>query len=375
MPATDIRLISIVPHRLLPLRNGGQQAIAKLHHYIGQLCQDDVITTTDSADSSFAFHLHKLLPQGRIRYLQYPGFSKVMQVAKKNRSTHIICEHPYMIFTAIALSKKLGIPWFLRSHNIESERYRSFGKAFWPALRMYEQYAMQTADGILFITPEDLQWAIANFKLPVAKCHNVPFGTDMQAIPKGHHQAKEQVAAELGISKDVPWLYFLGALDYSPNEAAVKYILEEIQPRIDKAGTAYKIIIAGDGLSSALQEQIKERKNIHYAGFVNDLDMFLKACNIMLNPLLKGGGVKTKAIEALGYNKTVISSASGAAGILQSVCGNKLQVLPDNDWDGFTQAVIATMNNTEDIPQQFYDTYYHGNIAKKVVTILENTKP
>jgi hypothetical protein len=372
MAAKDIRVISIVPHRLLPLRNGGQQAIAKLHHYIGQLCNDDVITTTDSADSNFAFHLHKLLPQGRIRYLQYPGFSKVMQIAIENKSTHVICEHPYMIFTAIALSKKLGIPWFLRSHNIEFERYKSFGKFFWPALRLYERYAMQHADGIFFITPEDAQWAETNFKLPAAKCHNVPFGTDMQAIPPGHAQAKEQVAAQLSISKDIPWLYFLGALDYSPNETAVKYILDEIQPRIDKAGTAYEIIIAGDGLSPALQEQIKERKHIRYAGFVNDLDIFLKACDIMVNPVLKGGGVKTKAIEALGYNKTVISSASGAAGILQNVCGNKLQVIPDNDWDGFAKATTEAMNNTDNIPQQFYDTYYHGNIAKKVVAILEN---
>lgn len=373
MQAKDIRVLSIAPYVFLPIRNGGHQAIAKLHHYIAKACRDDVAGTVNNAEHSFAFHLHKVLPAGRTRYLQYPSIGKVLQIAKEQGSTHIICEHPYMALLAMSVSKKLGIPWFMRSHNIESERYRSFGKAFWPALRMYEKYTMQQADGIFFITPDDAKWAEANFNLPASKCHNVPFGTDMQAQPQGHAEAKQQVAAELNISKDVPWLYFLGALDYSPNEAAVQYIIDEIQPRLDKAGMPYEIIIAGKGLNTGIQQQIKERKHIQYAGFVNNLDMFLKACNVMLNPVLKGGGVKTKVIEALGYNKMVVSCESGAAGIQQNACGTNLQVLPDNDWDAFVQTTIAAMSSPTDIPQKFYEMYYHGNIARHVVEILSKS--
>lgn len=374
MPATDIRILSIAPYRFLPLRNGGHQAIAKLHHYIGLQCPDHVISTTGNADNPFAFTLHKLFPDQRHRYIPRYALGKVLQVAKANNCTHIICEHPYMAFTAMAVSSKLGIPWFMRSHNIESERYRAFGKPWWPGLRAYERYAMQQANGIFFITPEDAQWAVKNFELPAAKCHDIPFGTDLQAPPAGHLSAKAQLAAEMGISKDVPWLYFLGALDYSPNAEAVKYILEEVQPRLDKSGQPYEILIAGNGLDEALQLEISNKKHIQYTGFVNDLDLFLKACDVMLNPVLKGGGIKTKAVEALGYNKTVVSTANGAAGLLPAVCGSQLLIAPDFQWDDFTNLVLQAMHCDAQMPDSFYHTYYHGHIANKVLRILDATR-
>lgn len=374
MVDTGTSILSIAPYRFLPLRNGGHQAIAKLHHYLAQQCEDHVIGTTGNEGNPFAFTLHKVLPDSRVRYIPRMKLGEMLKVARANKSTHIICEHPYMAFTAIALSDILGIPWFLRSHNIESERYRSFGKAFWPGLRIYERYAMQKADGVLFIAPEDAQWAAANFGIPESKCHDVPFGTDLQCVPTGHKEAKRQLTTELGISGDVPWLYFLGALDYSPNAAAVSYILDEIQPRLDKAGQPYEILIAGKGLDEQLQARIKQTPHIQYNGFVNDLEQFLKACDVMLNPVLKGGGVKTKAIEALGYNKTVISSASGAAGIDPIVCGSQLKISSDFDWNAFVADTLHAMNEEGTIPNAFYDKYYHGNIATHVINILNNTK-
>src|SRR5690606_34356781 len=107
--------------------------------------------------------------------------------------------------------------------------------------------------------------------------------------------------------------------------------------------------------------------------FVDDLDIFLKACDVMLNPVMKGGGIKTKAVEALGYNKTVVSSAGGAAGLMPAVCGDKLLITPDYDWDGFVQHIITAATQQSDIPASFYETYYHGNIADKVMAILQNT--
>lgn len=374
MTASDIRILGIAPFRFLPLRNGGNQAIAKLHHYIGMHCADHVVSTVGNGENPFSFQLHKVFPEHRRRYLPFNGLGKVVRIAKEQGCTHIICEHPYMALTAIAVSDKLGIPWYLRSHNIEAERYRGFGKPFWPALRVFEKYAMQKANGIFFITPEDAQWSIDNYGISADKCHDIPFGTDLQQLPGGYNQAREQLAAELNLRKDIPWLYFLGALDYSPNAAAVQYIIEEVQPRLLAKGKDFEIIIAGAGLSQELQDKIKASKNIIYPGFVNDLEVLLKGCDIMLNPVMKGGGVKTKAIEALGYNNTVVSSVSGATGLQQNVCGSKLHVLPDFDWDAFTDATINAMNTRTDTPQLFYDTYYHGRIAEKVISILKNSK-
>jgi len=370
MTAEEINILSIAPYVFLPLKNGGHQAIAKLHHYIGQRCNDHIVSTDNNADSNFSFKLHKIFPNQRYRYLPYFGIKDMLHIAQEINCTHIISEHPYMAISAMTIARKLGVPWYIRSHNIESQRYKGLGKPWWPVLAKYERYAMQRANGIFFITQEDADWAAEHFDIPREKCHLVLFGCDLQVAPQGHYEAKKQLAGDLKISADVPWLYFLGALDYSPNEQAVRYIVEEIQPRLKKAGIAHEILIAGKGLDESLQQQIAGIKNIQTLGFVQDLELFLKACDIMLNPVLKGGGIKTKAVEALAYNKTVISSASGAAGLMPALCGDKLLLADDNDWDGFTEKVITATKHPTDIPTSFYDAYYHGAIAEKVINVM-----
>jgi glycosyltransferase involved in cell wall biosynthesis len=160
-------------------------------------------------------------------------------------------------------------------------------------------------------------------------------------------------------------------LNYYPNEQAVNFIINEIVPRLNKCGQPYQLLIGGKGLAEPIQQQIAAQKDtMQYVGFIDDLDTFLQACDMMLNPVQLGGGIKTKAVEALGYNKKVVSTASGAAGISAAACGTKLRVVADNDWDSFTQAIIDQMNNQTQIPDTFYATYYWGNIAEKILGIM-----
>jgi glycosyltransferase involved in cell wall biosynthesis len=131
-------------------------------------------------------------------------------------------------------------------------------------------------------------------------------------------------------------------------------------------------LIAGKGLPEPLQNTIKQTNGqIRYMGFISDLDAFLKACDIMLNPVLLGGGIKTKAVEALGYDKVVISTHTGAAGILPEVCGDNLHITEDGNWQAFTDAIISHIGQQPHISASFYDTYYWGNIAKKILAVMQ----
>lgn len=372
MAQDNISILSIAPYKFLPATSGGKLAITKLHHYLGKICRDNVVSTLDNESNSNAFRLYKLFTESPLRYFPGYGLNRMFQIAEKADVTHVICEHPYMSITAMTLAQKLSVPWFLRSHNIESERFRELKKSWWPALRKYERYAMQRADGIFFITPEDANWAEQNFKIKRDKCHVIPFGTDIQTPPPINENRKQHLAKEYNINPSATWLYFLGALDYIPNEDAVRTIIDNILPQLKKQSIDFEIIIAGKGLNEQLKAIINDTDNIHYTGFVDDLDEFLNACDIMLNPMNKGGGIKTKAVEAIAYNNTVISTENGSAGLEKSSCGEKLLISSDNDYVSFVNNIEKAIQINAQTPAAFYDNYYHGNIAEKALSILQS---
>jgi glycosyltransferase involved in cell wall biosynthesis len=369
------RILSIAPYRVLPPSTGGHWAVVSLHDTLGGICQDHMLGTSDNgSDEPYSFILHKIFPASVRRYLPMYGLRAAAGIGKRYDATHILCEHPYMAPLAIALSHRLRIPWALRSHNIEAERFRHLGKRWWRLLYIFERYAMRAADAIFFITPEDCSYAIAEYELRHEKCHLAPYGTVLQEQPAGREAARRVVAEQLSLDMSIPWLYFLGVHTYRPNADAVRHILGEIHPRLEAQGIRCEIIIGGKGLPPELQESVSRVERLHYAGFIEDLDTFLKACDVMLNPLSTGGGIKTKAVEALAYNKMVISTCNGAAGILQEVCGHNLIIAPDGDWDAFAGGIARAVHQAPDIPEAFYRHYNWDAIGQHVVQVLGETR-
>ena len=149
-------------------------------------------------------------------------------------------------------------------------------------------------------------------------------------------------------------------------------IVKQVNPVLLKAGLNYKIIICGKGLPGFFNElRDYADQNIVYAGFVDDIDIYFKAADIFLNPIATGGGVKTKAIEAIAMNCTVVSTAFGATGLNFDACGPKLQIVADNDWNAFTTRLLEILPMRVETQPAFYEYYYWGNIALKVKSIIE----
>ncbi len=363
-------LLSLVPYPFLPPTNGGHLGIAEMHRHLARLCEDHVAgVKTNAPKSEEPFHLHKIFDPGAARYLPFRYNKELIQLGREKRVEAVFCEHPYMAITANAVARTLKIPWFLRSHNIESERFRTMGKPWWPVLARYERWAMTHSKGTFFVTAEDAEWTQTHWNIPAEKCHVAPYGTPLSAPPAPDAGARERLAAQLNLNPDVPWLYFLGALDYRPNAEAVDYLLHEVQPRLLQSGAPFEMLIAGKGLSEEQREQLAAR-NIHYTGFLPSLDDFLHACDVMLNPVLTGGGIKTKAVEALAWGKRVVSCHSGAAGLERTACGDALFVSPDGDWNGFVRDILAAMKSSAVGPTAFYEKYYWGKVAEGVLQTM-----
>ena len=84
-----------------------------------------------------------------------------------------------------------------------------------------------------------------------------------------------------------------------------------------------------------------------------------------------GGGIKTKLVEAVGYNVSCVSTSSGAFGLDVAVAGKKIEIVADGDWQSFANAILNT-DGSQNTGPAFFNYFYWGNIAKKAEAVLIN---
>jgi glycosyltransferase involved in cell wall biosynthesis len=363
------KVLAIAPYPYLPFFSGGQKFIAQFLEYLGKETDLTVISTYDN-DWSLAKNYTPvpLLKKSFLRYIDLTLISKISELVKKNNYDTIIWEHPYYAWLAFRVRKKTGIKTIIHTHNIEHQRFRDTGRWWWPILKVYEHWCFKKADSLFFITPEDKNFAIQSWNIDRAKCIDLPFGVEIKKYPEDKGESRDEVAKKYAISSQEKIILFNGVLDYQPNLDALKVILDQINPMLmNKSGFPYKIIICGKRLPAEMNELRQYAdKNIIYAGFVDNIETYFKAADIFLNPVQSGGGIKTKMVEAIAFGTTVISTVTGATGINQAVCGDKLVVVKDNDWDDFAKAITDNIQLSAATPHEYYEYYYWGNVVRRM---------
>jgi polysaccharide biosynthesis protein PslH len=367
------KVLAIAPYPYLPFFSGGQKFIARFFEYLGKETDLTVISVAEN-DFSLAttYKTIPLLKKSFSRYYDSSLVSKITALVKKEGFDTLICEHPYYAWLAFRIRKRTGIKTIIHTHNIEHQRFRSNGRWWWPVLKIYERWSFKKADAIFFITTEDKNFAIEKWKIEKGKCIDLPFGIDIKNYPDDKAECREVVCREHNISKEEKILLFNGLLNYKPNLDALKVILDKINPLLLRhVSFRYKIIICGKGLPEEL-DSLKgyTDKNIIYAGFVDDVETYFKGSDIFLNPVQSGAGVKTKMVEAIAFGTTVVATETGALGIDRSVCGNKLIVTADNDWNGFAGSIINNADKTTITSSAYYQYYSWENVIKNLIASL-----
>ncbi len=366
------KIVSIVSYSILPYSSGGQKSIAQFNEFLGAQCDLTVIST--AANDISLVKQYKLLPwmkNNLLKFFDLSLFFKLSNLINSNHINYLMLEHPYMGWLGWLIKLRCKIPLIVHTHNVEYLRFKSVGKQWWPILMWYEKWVLTMADYVFCISEEDKQYMITNFSLPASKCHVITFGLPLPAVPDDKAACAATVRELHGINNDEAIILFNGLLSYAPNANAVRAIVQHINPILLKGDLKYKIIICGKGLPEDLNE-LKEysNQNILYAGLVPDIELYFKAADIFINPILSGGGIKTKLVEALGFNTTVISAETGAVGCDKAASGNKLVVVKDNDWETFAAEVIEKLKTPIQTPASFYEKYYWGNITKKALDII-----
>lgn len=361
------KVLDLVSYKYLPYNSGGQKCIALLLEYLGKYTQLHVVSTKDNDIKLVKnYQFIPLLFKGWYKYLDLTAITRLKKFIKNQEIDTLMIEQPFMGWMGLVLKYLTGVKLIIRSHNIEYLRFKTLGKPWWRILYIYETWILRKADMVFSITDEDLNWMVNKMGIAESKCITIPYGIIQDKVPTDKQVCKEKVCARHGLAPTSSLLFFNGMLNYAPNTNALKEIIYKINPLLVNKGFSYTILVAGKYLPGEFDNlKTYNNQHIYYAGFVDDIDLYTKAADVFLNPVNTGGGVKTKMIEALGMNTTVISTINGAMGVDKSVCGDKLKIVGNDDWEGFAAAVELAINESQIIPESFYNTYNWKAVVNK----------
>jgi glycosyltransferase involved in cell wall biosynthesis len=366
-----MNIISLVSYPFLPAKSGGQKGIALFYKYFSRYHSVTCVTTKKN-QPSFAdgYQVLNILSDSPVRYINPFIFFRIRKLIREKKATHLILEHPYFGWLGILLKKFCTVQLVVHSHNIESKRWKSLGKWWWRILWSYEKLTHRLADYNFFIQDEDRTYAISAFGLHEKKCLTVSFGTEISSPPSREDRisARALLKEQLHVQPNSALLFFNGAFGYRPNRNALSHILEKINPLLQKDGLSYTLLIAGIDIPEEILHG--SYPSVRIVGFVENLDLYLTGCDVFLNPVTSGGGIKTKLVEALAYDLNAVSSTNGAIGIDPGLCNHKLMICQDNDWNSFADAVEQAVNTKNGMPAEFYEKFYWANITKRAADFI-----
>lgn len=95
------------------------------------------------------------------------------------------------------------------------------------------------------------------------------------------------------------------------NQEAILWFIKQVWPVIGQTTAELHIY----GKVCELLQEVAKLDRVYRHGLVPSLDDAYEYCDIMINPIMHGGGLKIKSIEAIAYGKPLISSPEGAIGI------------------------------------------------------------
>lgn len=192
-------------------------------------------------------------------------------------------------------------------HNVEWDRLAEFGYEV-SRIRRVEQALLAAVDEVIAVSADDRRRMVAA-GTPAGKITVIPHGVDVGAFAAAPREQALAVRRRYGIPADAPLLLFHGTLHYRPNTEAVRFIVEQLLPRLG-GWPSLRVLIAGQGAPTYYAHPA-----VIFTGPVEDLPAHVAAADLCLCPIESGGGTRMKLLEYMAAGKATVSTTKGAEGI------------------------------------------------------------
>lgn len=283
---------------LLYVRFGGEEPDAAFRAIPGIELQE--ILPSRGARRLAAYARARLagVPDGFARGVSPELSAAAMRLAGAPGRGRVIADGP----TAAAALEDLARrrPVIYNAHNLESSFRHELGddgNGGLRGLRSFERKLLARAYESWMVSEADMM--AARELCPGAKLRLAPNVVDVSAITPVSELALERRAI------------FVANFAYEPNRNGLRFLLEEVLPRVWEQLPDARLALAGAGL----ERPASDDPRVETLGFVDDLADAYAHARCAVVPLLQGGGSPLKLIEALAYGLPTIATPRAVAGL------------------------------------------------------------
>jgi len=204
-----------------------------------------------------------------------------------------------------------GVPVTSDTHEVKYDLLRRTAKNtrnfFWK-LFLYLSYRFGKSDEIELCKKFDLLIATTERDLNLFK-QDMP-EQNMAVIQNG---AGEGFFEDLGIEPEPFTMVFTGLFTHLPNSQGMVWFLRKVFPRILEEAPEARIYVVGKSPTRELLAMVSE--SVIVTGFVEDVRPYMARSQVFVVPLLAGGGIRGKALEAMAMRKPIVTTTVGVEGI------------------------------------------------------------
>ena len=273
-----------------------------------------IITVFHNTEINFFKALYNLFfsgePYNGIRFISPLYEAGLVRLLTNEKFDIIQLEGPYMGYYIPVIKKYSNARISLRAHNVEHEIWmrksmndtnpfrKRYLKILTKRIRNHESKILNSVDLLVPISERDQKLLL---KLnPSLRSIVTPAGVDAENYP-------------LPENPEYPSLFFIGSLDWMPNQEGLVWFIDNVWPEVQK-DAKIRFHVGGRNAPDWLKKKILSN-NIDFHGEIENAYDFMNKFAIMISPVFSGSGIRIKILEAMMMGKAVISTRIGSEGI------------------------------------------------------------
>jgi glycosyltransferase involved in cell wall biosynthesis len=267
--------------------------------------------------AEFARALSRGVPLALARGVS-PALSRALDGTPADR--RVIADGPVAAAALLPMARTRELVYL--AHNVESSGFR--GRVASAGLARFERHVLRAFSESWMATKADERGArtLAGREIATRYVPNVVDTSRIAPVTPGRTGR----------------LLFVGDFTYAPNREALGFLTGDVLPAVWEQRPDVRLTAVGRGLPGASSDP-----RVETPGFVGDLAGVYSATELVLVPLLRGGGSPLKFIEGLAYGLPVVASAHAARLIEEGVEGRDF--LSADGAGSFAAAILGLLGD------------------------------